>query len=177
MSGWLVVLYIIGCVGFWFLTLLTWPGNWGLLIYSGIFAAFTAGELTPRVSWWMVLGTFVLALLGELAETLGAAKGLAKEGSARTLYLALFGAFFGSIAGVAVGAPIPILGSVVGALLGGAGGALLGAVVGARWSGATWQASWEQGKLAFRGRLLGSFAKIACGTLILLLLIVGLWIS
>ena len=56
-----------GCL---LLTLLTLPGNWLILLLAGVAQAWSmSGDGTPLYSGWTLVALFLLAILGEVAET------------------------------------------------------------------------------------------------------------
>lgn len=122
-----VVVGVLGG-GALFLTLLTLPGNWLLLLVAvGAQAwAMFAGTAEPY-SAWTLAALVALAIAGEVAETAMGAAG-AKAGGARGR--GAWGAMIGSIVGALVGtvglAFLPLAGTLLGAL----GGAAIGAMVG-----------------------------------------------
>jgi hypothetical protein len=75
--------------------------------------------------------------------------------------LSVVGSVTGAIMGAGVGLPLPVIGPVAGVVLGAAVGALAGAMLGEAWKGRTLGEGWEIGQAAFRGRLLGTLAKLA----------------
>ena len=126
----LVTAVVVGVLGggSLFLTLMTLPGNW-LLVLVAVGAqawAMLAGAALPYSAWTLV-ALVVLGLFGEFAETAMGAAG-AKAGGARGR--GAWGAVLGSLAGAMVGtvaiAFLPLAGTLLGAL----GGAALGAMVG-----------------------------------------------
>jgi hypothetical protein len=111
-----------------FLTLLTLPGNWLLLLVAvGAQAwAMFAGTTLPY-SPWTLAALVALAVAAEVAETAMGAAG-AKAGGARGR--GAWGAMIGSIVGALVGtvalAFLPLAGTLLGALAGAAVGAMAG---------------------------------------------------
>jgi hypothetical protein len=165
----LVILLVVG----WIMTLLSLPGNWLIV------AAVCAYSLLVPDAWrvdvgWIVVGViFLVAVIGEILEWLTVAVGTSRAGgSKRAALLALCGSVGGGIVGAVVGLPIPIVGSVIAIVLFAAIGATCGAMVGESWKGRSTEASWEVGKAAFWGRLLGTMAKI--GTACVIVVVVGL---
>ncbi len=158
------VLLILACIGAWFLTLFTMPGNWLIVALAAAFAWFYPSPAAHGVSWWGVIGLVALAGLGEFVEFVAGAAGAAKEGgSRRGMILAIAGAAIGSIAGV-VGVLIPIVGSIVAALGGGAAGAFCGAYLGESWKGEkNHSETLAVSKAALIGRILGTVGKLIVG--------------
>ena len=147
----------------WLSNVVTIPGNWVLVALTALFAWFFPENGEPGVSWWTIGILIALALLGELIEFAAGAAGAARRGASfRGMALAVLGALVGSISGALVTLPIP-LAPLVGALLGGAGGAFAGAYIGESWKGRSADESFEVGKAAFFGRILGTVGKIAVG--------------
>ena len=128
-----------------------------------------------RLGWTVVAVILGLALLGELLEFPASAMGAVKGGgSKRGAALALGGSVVGGMVGLAVGVPIPLVGSLVAAVLFGGLGALLGAMVGETWKGRDLDQSWRVGKSAFWGRLLGTLAKTMVGSVMVVVVFVGI---
>lgn len=149
-------------------TLFTLPGNWAIVILTGLFAFIYPEADDGRGLSLVVVAVVVgLAVVGELIEFAAGAAGAKQQGaSRRAMILAVAGGIVGSIAGAAIGSGVvPLLGTVVGALGGGALGAFGGAYAGEVWKGRTSDESLEAGKGALIGRLLGSLGKLAAGTI------------
>ncbi|MEX2015315.1 MAG: DUF456 domain-containing protein [Candidatus Hydrogenedentales bacterium] len=88
-------------------------GNWIILL------AITAAMLLTgfeHFTWWTVGILLVLAILGEVLETIAAGMGAARFGGGKG---AITAAVVGCIAGAILGSPIlPIIGTILGACLG-----------------------------------------------------------
>lgn len=157
----LALMLVLALLAGWVLTVLGMPGNW--LILAG--AAAYAGLVGPDSRWaigWGAVGVLLgLALVGELLEMVAGALGVARRGgSRRAAVLGLVGSLVGGFVGLFVGVPIPVVGSLVAAVVLSSLGALAGAVYGEVSSGRTLGESWEIGRAAFWGRMLGTLAKI-----------------
>lgn len=59
--------------------------------------------------------------------------------------------------------PVPVVGPILTAIVFGCVGALVGAMVGEGWKGRGLRVSWQVGKAAFQGRLLGTLVKAGIG--------------
>ena len=159
----------------WVLTLIGLPGNWLMLLAVACYAVWGPAEGRLDVTWRAAIALLVLALIGELLEFLAGALGTKQAGgSNRSAALSIAGSVIGAIAGAIIGLPIPVIGPVVAAVLFAAIGALIGGLAGERWIGRDWSESVEVGKAAFRGRLLGTLAKLAVGTIMVLVAIFAL---
>lgn len=151
----------------WVMTLLSLPGNWLMVLAVAIYAWLVPTEWRGDVSWAVVLVVFLLAIVGEILETLAVAVGTSRAGgSRRAALLGLCGSLGGGLIGALVGVPIPVVGSLVGAVLFAACGAAFGAYVGEAWKGRTSDESWKVSQAAFVGRLLGTMAKILAASVI-----------
>jgi uncharacterized protein YqgC (DUF456 family) len=160
---WPAVLILVLLAG-WVLTLLGMPGNWLMCAAAAVYAWLVPRDAPAAFGWGPVVGLLVLATLGELLELAAGALGAAKHGgSKRGALLAVAGSMVGGIVGVLVGAPIPVVGPLVAALLFAALGAMAGAMLGETWKGRQLGQSWQIGKAAFWGRLLGTLAKMLVG--------------
>jgi len=139
------------------LNLLGLPGNWLILLSTALLAWWYWAE--GLVSVWTLAALLVLAILGEVAESLAGAAGSRRAGASRG---GAWGAFFGGILGAVVGTfaiPIPLVGSLLGACMGAAGGAWAMELAGGRTRGESMRSAMGAGA----GRLLGTVSKIAIG--------------
>lgn len=111
-----------------FLTLLTLPGNW-LLVLVAVGAqawAMVAGTTLPY-SPWTLAALVALAVAGEVAETaMGAAGAKAGGARGRGAWGAMIGSLVGALVGTVALAFLPLAGTLLGAL----GGAAVGAMAG-----------------------------------------------
>lgn len=174
---WAILLFLLA-LGFWSLTFFGLPGNW-LIVGAAAIYAWCAPAAEPGALWWsVVIALLVLAACGEVIEFLAGSLGAAQSGgSKRGAVLALAGSLVGAIAGAVIGFPVPVVGPVIGILLFASGGALAGAMLGEQWKGRDLQHSWQVGKAAFWGRLLGTLGKSLCGSVMVALLLLALVIS
>lgn len=156
-------LFIVVWGGAWVLTLFGLPGNWLIALTVLLFAYLFPEQGTEGLSWTVAFFVAGIAVVGEALEFFSGAAAVAKGGSRRGALLAMVGSFAGSLFGAAVGIPIPVVGSVVGIILFASLGAMGGAILGEVWAGRSEQQSFEIGRVAFWGRLLGSLAKIIAG--------------
>ena len=152
----LIVVLLIG----WVLTLIGMPGNWLMVAATAVYAYLVPQQSPVHFGWGVVAAMTVLAALGELIEFVAGSLGAVKVGaSKRGALLALAGSVAGGVVGIFVGLPIPLIGPIVAALLFACLGALGGAMLGESWAGRNLHQSWQVGKGAFWGRLLGTLAK------------------
>lgn len=174
---WLVVVLLsLLAFGFWTLTLLGMPGNWGLLALAAGVAYFAPGEHSIGVEIVALGSIFALAVVGEIVEFFAGAAGVNQLGGSRKgTVLALVGSIVGAVVGLFVGTPIPIVGNVIAALFFGGLGAFGGAVAGERWDGKEWDVAVRIGWGALWGKLLGTLLKAICGTVALAILLLALW--
>ena len=172
----LIVLLIV-LAGGWLLTLLGMPGNWLMVAATLVYALVVPAESQLGVGMPLVVAIAVLAVLGEIVEMAAAAIGTAtRGGSRRGAVLALVGSFVGAIVGMIVGQPILIVGPVLAAFLLAGLGALVGAVLGEQWKGRSLDESWQIGKAAFWGRIVGTLGKMLIGSVIVSTVVVALWV-
>lgn len=170
---WQIGLQVVGVITFgvvcalaWCATWLSMPGNWMIVGVAGVVAWGIRPSTPFDIHQGTVLVLALLAVAGEVLETLTGAAGTAKlGGSRRGMMLSVLGAVVGSILGVGVGLPVPLVGSALAAVFGGAFGAFAGAVVGEHWKGAPTDQRWEVGRAAFLGRLAGTAAKLVVGAI------------
>ena len=158
----LIVVLLSGCV----LTLLAMPGNWLIVTAVAVYAWLVPGEGRLAIGWEVVGVLVLLAIVGEVLEFLASALGAAKAGgSKRGAVLAMVGSMVGALVGLFVGIPIPVVGPIIAAVLFAGLGAFGGALLGEIWKGRKLDKSWQVGKAAFCGRVLGSVAKTAVGAM------------
>lgn len=129
------------------------PGTWAMLAVTLAFMLIFPGW----IGLWAFLALGLLAVLGEVVETVAGAAGSRKAGGSRR---AMAGSIVGGIAGAILGTmfiPIPVVGTILGAVI----GAGAGSIAGDRWAGRDWEASWTAGQGAAWGKLWGTLGKIA----------------
>ena len=172
----LIVLLIV-LAGGWLLTLLGMPGNWLMVAATLVYSLLVPAESQLAVGMPLVIITAVLAVLGEIVEMAAAAVGTAtRGGSRRGAVLALLGSLVGAVVGMVVGLPIPLVGPVLAALLFAGLGALVGAILGEQWKGRSLDESWQIGKAAFWGRIVGTLGKMVIGSVIVATVVAALWV-
>ncbi|HEY1785166.1 MAG TPA: DUF456 family protein [Pirellulales bacterium] len=161
---WALVFCLVLAVG-WVMTVLALPGNWLIVAAAAGYAWLAPADGRLGLGWPTVVALAVLAVVGELLELLAAARGVRQAGGSRwSAALALVGSVIGAGIGVVVGVPIPVIGSLVGAIVFAGMGAAAGAIAGESLVGRTLNESRGVGLAAFRGRLLGTLAKILVGS-------------
>jgi len=166
-----VILILISAIS-WLGNLVGLPGNWGILVATAVYAYFVRDAGHWEIGLWGVIGVACLAILGEVLELIAGALGAYQRGSSiRGALLGIVGSFIGGILGIFIGLPVPIFGSIIAAVLFAGLGAFAGSVLGEVWLGASWKEGVEVGKTAFVGRLIGTFAKLYTGCLILVLVL------
>ena len=171
---WAILLVLVLLLS-WTLTLVGMPGNWLMVAVAAVYVILMPAQSPLAIGWTVVVVLLVLAILGELAELVAGALGVARfGGSRRGATMALVGSLVGGILGLFLGLPIPLIGSLLASIMLAALGAMLGAYLGERWQGRNAAESWQIGKQAFRGRLLGAVAKAAVGILMILVTLVAL---
>lgn len=171
---WAILLGSTALVG-WGLNVFGIPGNWITVSVAVLYAALLPGDSRAALSWQVVVALVALAVLGEIVEFVASSAGAKRAGgSKRAAALALIGALVGGIVGVFVGIPIPVIGPIISAILFSAAGALGGAMLGESWKGRSWESSWDVGKAAFWGRILGTLGKIMVGSIMVAVVLVAL---
>jgi uncharacterized protein len=146
-------------------TLIGLPGAWLLVALAAFIEIFV-----PMFGWGSIGIAALLALAGEIIETLAGAAGTrAGGGSTRGMVGAILGGLVGGIAFTGL-IPIPIVGTLVGAAVGTFAGAAIGEITGDRAPdvGETVRAATG----ATIGRLAGTMGKtlLACAAWVLLTL-------
>jgi uncharacterized protein len=171
------LLLVVVLLASWLLTFLNLPGNWLMVLATAIYAYFMPAGSRAAIGWKVVVAILIMAALGEVVELLASAAGTVKAGGTRRGALsALLGSMLGGILGVLIGLPIPIVGPLFAALLFAGLGALIGAMLGEISAGKSFDASWQIGKAAFGGRLIGTLAKLAFGAAMLVVVVVALFL-
>jgi hypothetical protein len=169
------ILLLLALAAAWLLTVVGMPGNWLMVAAAALYAWLVPDDASTAIGWGVVVAIAVLAVLGELLEALAGVFGAAKAGgSKRGAAMALLGSMAGGLVGMVVGLPIPLIGPLVTAVLFASIGALLGAMVGERWKGRELGESWQVGRGAFWGRMLGTLAKVLLGSVMLVVVAVAL---
>jgi uncharacterized protein YqgC (DUF456 family) len=159
----------------WVLTLLAMPGNWLMVAAAAAYALWGPETGVTQITWPTVAGLAVAAVIGEIAEFAAGLVGARRAGGSRRAALfSLLGSFAGALGGAAVGIPVPVVGSAVAAVAGGALGAFAGAAVAEYSRGERTGQSMKVGRAAFWGRLLGTGAKAAVGSLVALVVLIAL---
>lgn len=161
----------------WVLTLLNLPGNWLMVAAAAAYAHFAPNDARFHLSWKLVAWLAAIALVGEAIEFAAGALGATQAGASRRgAIMAMLGSLLGGLVGAVVGLPVPIVGPVLAAVLFAAAGALAGAVLGElsaqRSRGELWRIGWG----AFWGRILGTIGKVLAGSVIAVVVIVGLFV-
>jgi uncharacterized protein len=174
---WAIVLGLVLLVGL-VLTVVGLPGNWLMVLAAGVYWWLMPPEGRLYFGWPVLIALFVLALVGEILEFITGAMGAKQAGgSKRAAALAIVGSVVAGLAGLVIGTPlipIPVVGSLVGLVLLGALGAMAGAILGETWKGRTSDESWRAGVGAFRGRLLGTLAKMAVGLAMVIVVVAAM---
>lgn len=139
------------------------PGTWIMVA-----AALGYWILLPTggVGMVTVIGTGVLALIGEIIEFSLSGRYARKYGGSRR---AGWGAIIGGIVGAFVGVPVPIVGPVIGGFLGSFAGALVAELSRGSGGGAATRVAWG----ALIGRVTAAAAKVAIGIVMMVWIIVA----
>ncbi|MCH2136027.1 MAG: DUF456 family protein [Phycisphaerales bacterium] len=160
-----------GCI---LLVIMQLPGTWLMLVLAGGCQMADAWWLREdaQAGWWALGAGLVLALCGEVAETMAGAAGAKAGGAGKR---GMWGALLGGIAGGLLGTfliPIPVIGSLLGAVGGAFAGACVGELTGR--SPRTLQSTLKPAAGAAAGRAAGTLIKAVLAGLIWLVLLVGL---
>jgi uncharacterized protein len=152
----LATLAIVVMVGALLLTPLGVPGLWIMV------AILAAGAWAGSVAWTIVIIGLVLAAAAELAEYVIVERMNVRYGGSR---LAFWGAIAGGVAGVLVGMPVPVIGAIVAGFIGSFVGAAAATLYETRRVGSAARVGWG----TLLGRMWAAAAKVAAGTVILVL--------
>lgn len=174
----LTIVFLVTCAAVlaWAAGILGLPGNWVIVGIGGVcwWFAEPGSHLAINTSVFATLCGF--AILGELIEFAAGALGVQKlGGSRRSTWLALLGSVLGGITGLVIGSTVPVVGNVIASVVGSALGAFVGSLYGERSLGKPWEHSLQVGSAAFIGRMLGTAAKMICGTIIVLIFLAAVW--
>ena len=161
---WAILFCCVLAVG-WVMTVLALPGNWLIVAAAAVYAGLIPeDESRLALGWSTVAALAVLAVVGELVELLAAARGVRRPAAAAGARDGAVRLGRGAVVGMFVGIPIPIVGSLIAAIVFAGLGAAAGAVLGESLFGTNWNSSREIGLAAFRGRVLGTLAKMLVGS-------------
>ncbi len=157
-----VVVLSLGAVG---LNVLSLPGNWVMMLGIALLS-WSSGWSRPSL---LVMGGMVGVLLaGEVVELLGSVVGAKRFGASRSATWAAIG---GAVVGALVGMPVAIVGNILGAIVGAFLAAWAVELMKRRgMKAATWAAVG-----AALGRTMGMAAKIACGLIVWVGLVIVAW--
>ena len=139
------------------------PGTWLMVAGAGVLMWYTHGsDDGGMISVWVLVVVCLLAVVGEVLETLAMAKGAGKAGSSwRGTVGAILGAIIGGICFTGL-VPIPIIGTIIGVCL----GAFVGAMGMEMLGGKALVKSAEVGKGAAVGRFWGITWKMLVSVII-----------
>lgn len=170
------VLLVVSLMGGWLLTMLGLWGNWIILAAALLYRIVVSADFVIQFGWWLPGAILALALIGEFIEFVAAALGAQKAGaSRRAAVLSLIGSLIGALSGLSLGnLVLPVMGAFIGSLLLGSLGALVGTMIGEKWKGKDLSESFQSGRGAFAGRLLGTLGKSLTATGIVCLCILAL---
>ncbi len=170
-----ILLLLIALLVGWLLTLLGGPGNWLMLLASAVYYWLGPASGGPAHTWVTLVILASLATVGEVLELVSAVFTSRRAGATRrSAGFALLGSIVGAIVGLFVSLPIPLIGWVIGPILFAALGAMTGTIVSEEWRGRPRGETLRIGTAAFWGRVLGSGAKLAVGTVMVLVAVVAL---
>ena len=138
-------------------------GGTFVILGVGVFTGFLTNF--ARVEWLTLVILGILAVIGEIIESILGMFTVRKFGASRA---AMLGTFFGGLAGGAAGTGlVPIIGSLIGAFA----GAFLGAVVGELIHRRKLEPSLRAGWWAFVGRVVATTIKFEIGVLMIIILV------
>lgn len=174
----LVVLFVLTLIGCWISNLIGLPGNWMMLVACAIWFWIIDPDSIWHIDWQLLIVFAVLASIGELIEFAASVLGTHRAGgSRRAAVWSVVGSVVGGIMGGLFGLPIaiPLVGMVIGSLLFASLGAMVGAMLGESSEGSEFNKNMKVGGAAFAGRFVGTVAKIALGSAILVISIFALF--
>ena len=165
---WRLLLPLLGIAGPG-LVVMGLPGTWLLLALASLAEWTTDARLFSVYTW---VGVCLVALAGEVWETLAASSQAKRAGAGRRGTLgALFGGIAGAIAGTIM-IPIPVIGTLVG----GMGGAFALAAGLERMGGKPTGDALRIGRSAASGQVRGMLGKLVCGLVVYVWLVVALFV-
>ncbi len=160
------ILLILSFVSGLLLHIINLFGNWALAAGVAIFGLLTEFKY---FSPWIILVVFLLALAGELAESMSAAAGSLKSGGGLSTMLVTILSF---ITGAALGTiliPVPVIGSIAGGWI----GVYAGTVIFEKYvRGGTSEQAHKIGYGAMKGAVLGQLLKFVLGLTIITVTVV-----
>jgi len=126
---------IVASVAAWIGSFYRWPGNWLVVVLSGV-SAYCLPQKNGNlgITWTTVAVLAGVAVFGELLEYFaGRSSGITGGVHRRSLVITMVGGISGALIGSALPLPIPIIGNslalLIGILAGVAGGAYFGEVL------------------------------------------------
>lgn len=150
-----VLILIVVMLGALILIPLGLPGTWAMVGAALLFNTFRHGAIGTVT----IVGTLVLALIGEVLEFSVAAKYTRRYGGSPR---AGWGAIVGGFVGALVGVPVPVVGPVIGAFL----GAFLGALGAELTVRGDHRAATRVATGALLGRVAAAAMKVSLGVVI-----------
>jgi uncharacterized protein YqgC (DUF456 family) len=158
----LIVLFSLLAVS---LNVFSLPGNWLMMLAVALFS-WRSGWFHPALA--VLAAMVIVLLLGESIEILGSVVGAQKFGASRSATWAAIG---GAILGALIGMPVAIVGNILGAIAGAFLAAWTVELLKRRgMKAATWAAVG-----AALGRTMGMGAKLACGLIVWIAVVIFAW--
>jgi len=171
-----LTLFILAALCCWVVNLVGVPGNW-ILIAIALLWLFI-GPKQYAIEWPAIVGLSVLAIIGEGLEFGASILGAKKLGATRLgAVLSVVGSVVGGLMGVIIAIPIPIIGWIISSVLFACIGAMIGAMIGERIKGTENKKNLKIGTAAFAGRLVGTVGKLWCGSVMLAVALVALFVD
>ncbi len=169
-----IVLLLASLIVCWAATIFGAPGNW-LMVASCAVYAWLAPTTEWTITWQALVIASGLALVGEIVELVATSYTTRRAGGSRkSAMMAIVGSVVGALVGILIGVPIPIVGPIIAGVLFASLGAMAGAMLVEQHSGRSGAETWQVGKAAFVGRILGTGSKLIFGAAILIVAIVAL---
>lgn len=161
---WYLLLLLAMVIGL-FLTLLTLPGIWFMILSAAVYAWITGGQF---IGLWTIIILVVIGLVSEVVEFLAGSVGATGAGgSTRAAVGAIIGGLLGAIFLSFI--PIPIISTIIGACLGAFLGALLAEYTVDGRGGHSLAVGWG----AAKGRFWGMLSKLLFGAVIFAIAIIA----
>lgn len=147
----LVVILAAICCASVALSLLQLPGTWTILVSATLYALYYDWA---RIGWKTLAVMVVLAVIGEIVETLGGAVLAKRSGASKRA--AWYGLAGGMIGAIFLSIPVPVIGTIIGAAI----GCFAGALVAELQEGKRLDEGTKSGFYTAVGRTLGSMFKV-----------------
>jgi len=150
------------------------PGTWIILglafLIELVDVTYLPEGATQTFTWWILIVSVVLAVIGEILEFIAGMLGAKRSGSTnRGMWGAFIGGLLGALFGTAI--PVPLVGTLIGAVI----GTFVGAIVGelGKQGEVRLADTYRPAMGATIGRVLGTLSKMPIAIAVWIMLSIG----